>query len=233
MNRFMALMLALGVGLLGAILYRTDLGEVGQQLQRLGWGGCLALFAIYFAGFVSLAGAWLVTLPGVAFRFSWWARCWRVLMVGSALADVTPLAGLGGEPVKALLLKRDYGIPYRDAAASLVLARMTDLVAQVGFLVVGFALISGTGLAPSFRWAAGGGLMLFAFAAKTIPFTLLGPLNLVVPVVNFLLGWAVYDEPVPPARLVGFAFVWLALVVVMWDRLREARRTRMPRAVAA
>jgi chloramphenicol-sensitive protein RarD len=69
-------------------------------------------------------------------------------------------------------------------------------------------------------------LMLFAFAAKTIPFTLLGPLNLVVPVVNFLLGWAVYDEPVPLDRLVGFGFVWLALVAVMWDRVRTVSRSR-------
>ena len=46
-------------------------------------------------------------------------------------------------------------------------------------------------------------LMLFAGAAQSVPFTLLGPLNLIVPVINVLLGWAVYDEPMPPERLVG------------------------------
>lgn len=75
-------------------------------------------------------------------------------------------------------------------------------------------------------------LMLFAFAAKTIPFTVLGPLNLVVPVVNFLLGWAVYGEPVPLVRLIGFTFVWMALLAVMWDRIAVARRSRVPPAVA-
>lgn len=68
-------------------------------------------------------------------------------------------------------------------------------------------------------------LTLFAAAAKSVPFTVLGPLNLLVPVINFGLGWLIYDEPMPADRLVGFAFVWLALGVVMWDRVTIHRRS--------
>ena len=68
-------------------------------------------------------------------------------------------------------------------------------------------------------------LMLFASAAKSIPFTLLGPLNLIVPVINFGLGWLLYDEPMPIDRVVGFAFVWAALLAVIIDRFRTARRS--------
>ncbi|MGA7758709.1 MAG: EamA family transporter RarD [Ilumatobacteraceae bacterium] len=75
-------------------------------------------------------------------------------------------------------------------------------------------------------------LMLFAGAAKSVPFTLLGPLNLLVPVINFGLGWLVYDEPMPADRLVGFAFVWVALGVVMWDRLSSHRRLATPSPLA-
>ena len=75
-------------------------------------------------------------------------------------------------------------------------------------------------------------LMLFAGAAKSVPFTLLGPLNLLVPVINFGLGWLVYDEPMPADRLVGFAFVWVALGVVMWDRLSSHRRLAAPAPLA-
>jgi chloramphenicol-sensitive protein RarD len=69
-------------------------------------------------------------------------------------------------------------------------------------------------------------LMLFASAAQSIPFTLLGPLNLIVPVINFGLGWLLYDEPMPADRVVGFAFVWVALGVVMYDRIRTAHAAR-------
>lgn len=66
-------------------------------------------------------------------------------------------------------------------------------------------------------------LIMFAAAAKSVPFTLLGPLNLLVPLINFGLGWLVYDEPMPAQRLIGFAFVWVALIVVMWERVIRYR----------
>jgi len=75
-------------------------------------------------------------------------------------------------------------------------------------------------------------LMLFAAAAQSIPFTLLGPLNLLVPVINFGLGWLLYDEPVPVVRLVGFAFVWSALLIVMADRISTHRRSSVPEPAA-
>ena len=75
-------------------------------------------------------------------------------------------------------------------------------------------------------------LMLFAAAAQSIPFTLLGPLNLLVPVINFGLGWALYDEPMPVGRLIGFAFVWIALLAVMWERIAAVRRSNVADAVA-
>ena len=70
-------------------------------------------------------------------------------------------------------------------------------------------------------------LMLFASAAQSIPFTLLGPLNLIVPIINFGLGWAVYGEDMPLDRMIGFSIVWVALVVVIWDRFRVAHEARL------
>jgi chloramphenicol-sensitive protein RarD len=84
--------------------------------------------------------------------------------------------------------------------------------------VTEWAFVLGTGLITAIP------LMLFASAAKSIPFTLLGPLNLIVPVINFGLGWAIYGEPMPADRLIGFGFVWIALIVVMGDRILAAKR---------
>ncbi len=75
-------------------------------------------------------------------------------------------------------------------------------------------------------------LMLFAAAAQSIPFTLLGPLNLLVPIINFGLGWLLYGEPVPLDRLIGFGVVWVALLVVMWDRVSMHRRSTALEPVA-
>lgn len=87
-------------------------------------------------------------------------------------------------------------------------------------------LVAGTGIVTAVP------LMLFAAAAQSIPFTLLGPLNLLVPVINFGLGWLLYDESVPFYRVIGFTFVWAALLVVMWDRVATHRRSSMLDPVA-
>ena len=61
---------------------------------------------------------------------------------------------------------------------------------------------------------------MFAFAAKRVPFTLLGPANYLVPLINFLLGWLAFDESLPQTRVFGFVLVWCALALVTVDTVR-------------
>jgi chloramphenicol-sensitive protein RarD len=63
-------------------------------------------------------------------------------------------------------------------------------------------------------------LLLFAYAAQRVPLTLLGGLQYLVPIINFLLGWLLYDEAMPADRLIGFALIWIALAAVTADRWR-------------
>ena len=58
--------------------------------------------------------------------------------------------------------------------------------------------------------------------------TQLGPLQYIVPVINFLLGWLVYDEAVTVATFAGFALIWLALVVLALDLGNETRKRAKP-----
>lgn len=70
-------------------------------------------------------------------------------------------------------------------------------------------------------------LLLFAFAAQRVPFTVLGPANYLVPLINFLLGWLAFGEDLPLSRVVGFGLVWVALVLVTIDMVRH--HTPQPR----
>jgi chloramphenicol-sensitive protein RarD len=66
-------------------------------------------------------------------------------------------------------------------------------------------------------------LILFGAAAVRIPLATVGLLQYIAPVMQFLIGVLVYDEPMPASRLAGFALVWLALAVFMADALRALR----------
>ncbi len=69
-------------------------------------------------------------------------------------------------------------------------------------------------------------LLLFGTAASRIPLSMLGLLQYLTPTMQLLLGVIVFDEGLPPERLVGFVLVWLALVLLGVDALRTARRAR-------
>jgi chloramphenicol-sensitive protein RarD len=66
-------------------------------------------------------------------------------------------------------------------------------------------------------------LLLFAAAARRIPLSTVGLLQYVTPLMQLALGVFVFHEPMPPARLAGFAVVWAALAVFTVDSLRSAR----------
>jgi chloramphenicol-sensitive protein RarD len=56
-------------------------------------------------------------------------------------------------------------------------------------------------------------LLMFASAAQRIPLSMVGLLQYIAPTLMFILGVAVYGEPFSAARLIGFAIVWVALII--------------------
>jgi chloramphenicol-sensitive protein RarD len=80
-------------------------------------------------------------------------------------------------------------------------------------------LLMSTGLATAIP------LLLFAAAASRIPLSTVGLLQFLTPVLQLISGMAM-GEVVPASRWVGFAMVWLALVVLSVDMVRQLRRSR-------
>ncbi|MEV5693195.1 EamA family transporter RarD [Micromonospora globbae] len=76
-------------------------------------------------------------------------------------------------------------------------------------------------------------LLLFAGAANRLPLTGLGMLQYLAPILQLGCGVLIFHEPMPPARLAGFALVWLALIVFTVDALRQTRRARAASRLAA
>jgi chloramphenicol-sensitive protein RarD len=67
-------------------------------------------------------------------------------------------------------------------------------------------------------------LLLFGLAARSIPLTLLGILQYIAPTVQFLLGIFLYQEPFTVTRLIGFAIIWLALIIFTVEEMYERRK---------
>lgn len=69
-------------------------------------------------------------------------------------------------------------------------------------------------------------LLLFAAAAQRLAMVTLGLLFYVTPAMQLSWGVLVGGEPMPPMRWVGFALIWVALLVFTADAVRRARVER-------
>jgi chloramphenicol-sensitive protein RarD len=71
-------------------------------------------------------------------------------------------------------------------------------------------------------------LLLFAAGARRIPLVGLGLAQFLTPVLQFLVGWLLLGEAMPPERWIGFGLVWLALIVLTADMIAASRPPRRP-----
>jgi chloramphenicol-sensitive protein RarD len=67
-------------------------------------------------------------------------------------------------------------------------------------------------------------MLFFAAGTRRLPLSLLGLLQYLAPILQFAMGVFVRHESVPFAEYIGFCLVWLALIVLTVDGLREQRR---------
>jgi len=69
-------------------------------------------------------------------------------------------------------------------------------------------------------------LLLFAAGARRIPLSLVGVLQYISPCLQFLLGVYLWHEPFNQQRLIGYALIWLALVIYSLEGVWAARLRR-------
>lgn len=162
----------------------------------------------------------------------------------SVVAVLVIVVGYGSFPWIALTLAFSFGLyglvkkqigPSVDAVSGLTLESFWLLpVAAVQLIVVaattGLTMGANGPLHTSLLAAAGVitaiPLLLFAAGARRAPLTVMGLIQFVAPIIQFVIGVAVLHEPMTVERWIGFSLVWLALIMLSVDSLVAARRRR-------
>ncbi|HLS28786.1 MAG TPA: EamA family transporter RarD [Opitutales bacterium] len=67
-------------------------------------------------------------------------------------------------------------------------------------------------------------LLLFSVGARLIPLSRIGLMQFITPFCTLFLGLLIYDEPLPPARLISFIIIWIGLMIYLIDLHRDRRR---------
>ena len=162
----------------------------------------------------------------------------------AGLAVVVIVVAYGSFPWIALTLAASFSLyglvkkrigPSVDAVSGLTLESMWLLPISGVLLAVVAAstgLTLGTngaghavllGLAGAFTAVP---LLFFAAATRRVPLTVIGLLQFIAPIMQFLTGTWILGEPMPFERWIGFGLVWVALAVLVVDSALHARRAR-------
>jgi chloramphenicol-sensitive protein RarD len=162
----------------------------------------------------------------------------------AALAVVVIVVGYRSFPWIALTLAATFSLyglvkkrvgPSVDAVSGLTLESLW-LVPVAGILLAVVATTTGLTMGASGPWHAlllsltgvvtAVPLLFFAAGARRIALVVVGLLQFVAPILQFIIGVWLLGEPMPLERWIGFALVWVALSILTIDSLVHAGRSR-------
>lgn len=143
------ILLTLGLLTLCLIVWHIGPRNIYEAVARLGPGALLLILLPSILMYALEAYGWRMTLGRYAHIVPFW-KLLAIRTAGEVVNMTTPTAYVGGEPLKAYLLKQ-YGVPMVEGLASVVTAKTTMTIAQIGFILVGMAMgfwLLGTGGSP-------------------------------------------------------------------------------------
>ncbi len=144
MSRFIRALLVLGgLAAVAYLIAKIGPAAIWSSFVKLGWRLPLVLIFPYVLAATLDTLAWRVLVPGpVPFGLIFRAR-----LAGEAVNLATPTMAVGGEPLKAYLLRPHVSLI--DGFVSVIADKTTIVVGQIFFLVAG--LLAARAMAPSGR----------------------------------------------------------------------------------
>jgi len=187
---------SLGYYILPLTMMLLGLVVLGEKLTRRQWGAVtLAALGVGILAVGALTTMWLSL--SMALTFGVYGLLRKTVSAG-------PLAGLTVETL--ILMPAALGIVAWQAATP-----------------AGSALTQGWTVALAVAWSGpmtAVPLMMFATAARRMPYTVIGFLQFSSPTIVFVLGLTVFGEKLTAAQLGCYVMIWAAAALFTWDLLR-------------
>jgi glycosyltransferase 2 family protein len=131
-------LLVVGLLTLGLIVWHIGPGNIYDAAAQLGPVALLVMLIPSVIMYVVEAYGWKVTLGPSAKDIPFW-RVLAIRTAGEVVNMTTPSGYVGGEPLKASLLRKHH-VPMEEAYTSVIIAKTTMTIAEVLFILLGIAL---------------------------------------------------------------------------------------------
>lgn len=197
--------------LVTVVIARFFLREQLTRAQKVAIVLGIVSVLVFVAGMGQLPWISLV----LAFSFAFYG-----LVKKQVAHEVAPLEGLAvetGVVVPGLAVYYGYLVSTRRTSFHILSAESGG---DAGVLWWHLLLLVGAGILTLVP------LLLFARAARGLPLAVLGLIQYLTPVMQMLIGVVVFGEYVSGARWVATSIIWLALVVLSFDWVKQIANRR-------
>ena len=131
----------LGLIIFASIFYFIGINKLVYQLSRMNlFYYSLAVFFIFLT-IVSWMFKWKSFIKCCGYKVSN-VSLLKNLMIGLAINNITPVAKLGGEPIRAYLLKKEDNIPIRKGLATIISDLTIEFFVSIAVVILSFSLIT-------------------------------------------------------------------------------------------
>lgn len=172
---------------------------LGEKLRFLQWlSAFIALTGVFYMTFVYGEFPWI----SLFLAFTW--------AIYGLLRKKSPLSPVEGLTLETSIL----AIPAFLYLSSLMNTNHSSFTLDISTSL----LLVGTGI------TSGLPLLVFIAGARMINLSLIGILQYIYPTIIFLLGVFVYGEPMNENKLIGFVFIWIALIIYSLESILYRNR---------
>lgn len=132
--------ITIGVAVFLIFLNWVGLGAIASVFKRVNLGYLAIYFIISSATFLPQVFRWQVILRGhnkdVGFLM-----LLRQTIAGYAVSYITPAVRLGGEPLRAYMLKKEADVDLRTGSSSIIIDKFVELIGSLVFGAIGLVLL--------------------------------------------------------------------------------------------
>lgn len=134
----------IGTSLIGIVLFYFVIKQIGitniiEVFKNLSYLFLIPFLTISLLIHVGNAYRWKMILNTQGHKISFW-KLFNFKVVGYSLSYVTPSAQIGGEVLRAYLLKREK-VPYHKAYSSILIDKVLELSTAAIFMIIGIFVI--------------------------------------------------------------------------------------------
>lgn len=169
---------------------------------------------------------------------------WQTLAIAVALIAVgIQAAGLGQFPLVSVTLALSFGFygyirktVTVGSAPGLFVETLVMLPLAAGYIL--YTLVTEGSGPYGDAWllflliltgpATSGALILFAYAARRLPLSLMGMFQYIAPSLHFVIAIWWFGEPLNPVQLLSFALIWVSLAIYTGDSYNRRPKKVMP-----